>query len=57
MKDQDGPFITKHFYEKLFEKPTIDADVISYALDYAVQALRMNGAPPERWATVIHMGA
>jgi hypothetical protein len=57
MNDQDGPFIAKHFYKKLFEYATIDVDRIPYALDYAVQALRKTGAPPERWATFIHMGA
>jgi hypothetical protein len=56
MNDIDGPFIAKHFYEKLFRKETIDVDAIPYALDYAVTKLRKSGAPPERWATFIHMG-
>jgi hypothetical protein len=57
MRDDDGPFISKHFYEKLFESGTIDVDTVAYALDHAVAALRDSGASPERWATFIHMGA
>jgi hypothetical protein len=57
MKDSDGPFVAKHFYEKLFESETIDTDSISYALDHAVNTLRESGASWERWATFIHMGA
>jgi hypothetical protein len=57
MCDEDGPFVAKHFYEKLFEAQTIDADSVAYALDHAVTALRAKGVPPERWATFIHMGA
>jgi hypothetical protein len=57
MHDEDGPFVAKIFYEKLFESETIDLDSIPYALDDAVTALRMKGVPPERWATFIHMGA
>jgi hypothetical protein len=57
MNDCDGPFVAKTFYKKLFESGTIDLDTIPYALDYAVRALRETGAPPERWATYVHMGA
>jgi hypothetical protein len=57
MHDQDGPYVAKVFYEKLFENNSIDVDAIPYALDYAVSALRTKGVPPERWATFIHMGA
>jgi hypothetical protein len=57
MRDEDGPFVAKHFYEKLFEGNTIGVGVVAYALDDAVRALRAKGAPPERWATFIHMGA
>jgi hypothetical protein len=57
MRDDDGPFISKHFYEKLFESGTIDVDTVAYALDHAVAALRDSGASPERWATFVHMGA
>jgi hypothetical protein len=57
MRDDDGPFISKHFYEKLFESGTIDVDTVAYALDHAVVALRDSKASPERWATFVHMGA
>jgi hypothetical protein len=57
MDDQDGPYIAKRFYEKLLEAEMIDVDAVSYTLDYAVSGLRESGAPPERWATFVHMGA
>jgi hypothetical protein len=57
MSDEDGPYIAKRFYDKLFEKTHIEADDIPYALDHAVTQLRNSGAPPEQWATFIHMGA
>jgi hypothetical protein len=57
MSDQDGPFIAKRFYEKVFESGSIDVDTVAYALDDAVTELRKSGAPPERWATFVHMGA
>jgi hypothetical protein len=57
MKDADGPFVAKHFYERLFANKEITADSIPSALDYAVTELRKSGVSPERWATFIHMGA
>jgi hypothetical protein len=57
MRDEDGPFISKAFYEKLFEGDTITADAIPRALDHAVQKLRHSEASIERWATFIHVGA
>jgi hypothetical protein len=57
MNDRDGPFVARHFYEKLFENKTIGADDIPYALDYAVTELRKTGAAPDRWATFVHIGA
>jgi hypothetical protein len=57
MRDKDGPQIAKLFYKRLFAKEKISLDDIPYALDYAVEELRKTGAPPERWATFIHMGA
>jgi hypothetical protein len=57
MSDDDGPFVTKLFYNKLFEKTEIGVDDIPYALDYAVTELKKSGVPLERWATFIHMGA
>jgi hypothetical protein len=56
MKDRDGPFIAKRFYEKLFENKIIDADAIPHALDHAVTELKKSGTSPERWATFIHVG-
>jgi hypothetical protein len=57
MRDEDGPVISKAFYEKLFEADTITADAIPRALDHAVRKLRESGAPVGRWATFIHVGA
>jgi hypothetical protein len=59
MNDADGPFIAKHFYEKLFtdSEDVISPDAIPSALDYAVSELRKSDVPPERWATFVHMGA
>jgi hypothetical protein len=57
MNDADGPRVAKLFYERLFAEEVITIDTIPYALDYAVAELRKSGAPPERWATFIHMGA
>jgi hypothetical protein len=57
MRDEDGPVISKAFYEKLLEGETITADAIPYALDHAVRRLREAGVPVERWATFIHVGA
>jgi hypothetical protein len=57
MSDVDGPLIAKYFYERLFAEDMITVDAIPYALDYAVTELRKAGAPPERWATFIHVGA
>jgi hypothetical protein len=57
MNDVDGPEVARLFDEKLFEHETLDADAVPYALDHAVAALRKSGAPPERWATFVHMGA
>jgi hypothetical protein len=57
MTDADGPYIAKRFYAKLFENETVDVDSTPYALDHATTALRVSGAPPERWATFVHMGA
>jgi hypothetical protein len=57
MRDEDGPVISKAFYEKLLEGEIIDADAIPYALDHAVRRLRESGASIERWASFIHVGA
>jgi hypothetical protein len=57
MDDVDGPLIARIVYEKLFSMEIIDTDAVPYALDAAVAELRSQGAPPERWATFVHMGA
>jgi hypothetical protein len=56
MHDEDGPKLAAHFYQALFEKETLDLDDIAYALDEAVQELRAQGVPTERWALFMHMG-
>jgi hypothetical protein len=57
MNDDDGPTIAESFYERLYEGETITADAIPRALDHATRTLRERGAPPERWATFMHIGA
>jgi hypothetical protein len=59
MSDADGPQMAKIFYEQLFQKDAVNIspDDVPYALDYAASELRNGGAPPERWATFIHLGA
>ena len=59
MWDQDGPRVAQSVYEAIFPSSSsdgeLDADAIPYALDDAAQALRLQGLPPERWATYIHI--
>jgi hypothetical protein len=57
MRDEDGPAVSKAFYEKLLEGEMITADAIPRALDHAVTKLRESGAPIGSWATFIHVGA
>jgi hypothetical protein len=56
MHDEDGPKLARRFYEALFEKDMLDLDDIAYALDEAVQYLRVQGVPAQRWALFMHMG-
>jgi hypothetical protein len=56
MHDDDGPELARHFYEALFAKDTLDLDDIAYALAEAVQDLRNQGVPAQRWALFMHMG-
>jgi hypothetical protein len=56
MHDEDGSKLARRFYEALFAKDTLDLDDIAYALDEAVQALRNQGLPAQRWALFMHMG-
>jgi hypothetical protein len=55
--DEDGPFVAKEVYRQLLSKDTLELDDIPYALDQAVQKLRIATPSPGRWATYIHMGA
>jgi hypothetical protein len=56
MHDEDGPQLASRFYDALFASEVIDLDDIAYALDDAVQGLRSQGVPAERWAPFMHMG-
>ena len=58
MDDADGPEIAKVVHKRLFEGDGdfLDANIIPYALDEAVDALRKSGVPAARWATYIHVG-
>jgi hypothetical protein len=56
MYDEDGPRLAQRFYEALFKKETLDLDDIAYALDEAIQDLRIQGVPAQRWALFMHMG-
>jgi hypothetical protein len=57
MNDGDGPTVAESFYSTLFQSEVISPDAIPRALDDAVRVLRESGAPPERWATFMHVGA
>jgi hypothetical protein len=46
MGDEDGPQVTKFFYEKLFSKGQMSLDDIPYALDYAVGKLKETVSHP-----------
>jgi hypothetical protein len=56
MHDEDGPNLARHFYQTLFEHERLDLDDIAYALDDAIQKLRIQGVPARRWALFMHMG-
>lgn len=58
MDDVDGPEVAEKVYRSLFsgDGDQLDADVVPYALDDAVRALRVRGASPARWATYVHIG-
>ena len=59
MGDQDGPIISREFYKYMFRKPGNQADFrdSAKALNVAIQALRKNGVPLNRWVLFIHIGA
>jgi hypothetical protein len=56
MHDEDGPKLARWFYEALFRQEALSLDDIAYALDEAVQDLRNQGVPAQRWALFMHMG-
>ncbi|KAI0341882.1 hypothetical protein BDW22DRAFT_1331414 [Trametopsis cervina] len=57
MSDCDGPRVASHLYGQLFaSQEYLDPDVVPYALDEAVQAMRTEGVSSSRWATFIHLG-
>jgi hypothetical protein len=57
MGDEDGPLTARKFYKALFQSYQLEADIIPYAIDTAVLALRAQGVSVERWATFVHLGA
>jgi hypothetical protein len=57
MSDTDGPLVAQWVYETLLEKEMFDLNDVPYALDDAVQRLRAQGVPAQRWATFMHTGA
>lgn len=58
MGDKDGPEVAVCVYKELFATSGeyFDPDTIPYALDAAVQELRLKGCHPSRWATYVHLG-
>jgi hypothetical protein len=56
MHDEDGPELARRFYDALFANEALELDGIAYALDEAVQGLRKQGMPTQRWASFMHMG-
>jgi hypothetical protein len=56
MHDEDGPKLAQRFYQALLEHEQLDLDCIPYALDEAIQSLRRQGVPAQRWALFMHMG-
>jgi hypothetical protein len=57
MNDVDGPDLAEWFYEELMSSEVIDTNAVAYALDGAIQKLRVKTPSPKRWAQFIHMGA
>ena len=58
MSDEDGAFVAKIVYKRLFsgDSPTLDPNDVPYTLDEAVQEMRRRGLPIERWVPFIHLG-
>lgn len=59
MSDKDGPELAQKFYSYMLREGVDCADWRSsaMALHLAVQDMRHQGIPAERWATFIHIGA
>jgi hypothetical protein len=57
MYDSDGPQVAQSVYRAILGKEMFQLDDIPYALDDAVQELRKQGVPANRWATFMHIGA
>ncbi|KAH9485970.1 hypothetical protein JR316_0000031 [Psilocybe cubensis] len=58
MHDEDGPTISKGFYDYMFRNgPMADFKDSAEALNVAVRTMRKNGVPLERWIMFVHIGA
>lgn len=59
MNDADGPIVAETVYRSLYtlSAGSLDQDVVPYALDDAVRALRESGLSASRWASYVHLGA
>ena len=55
--DKDGPEVADDVYAELLQVGKADHTRAAYALHYAVQKLRLSGAPFLAWMPFIHMGA
>ncbi|KIK09675.1 hypothetical protein K443DRAFT_82476 [Laccaria amethystina LaAM-08-1] len=56
MADSDGPLVSKIVYQRLFSEGKPDVTDSAEALHLAVQSLRKQGVPFQRWMPFIHMG-
>src|SRR4051812_29939231 len=56
IKDEDGPKVADEVYAELFKDGKADYTRAPYALHYAIQKLRSDGAPFLSWMPFIHMG-
>jgi hypothetical protein len=59
MRDLEGPQVAEGIYSALFKdrgSEHLDPDDVPYALDDAVQKLRLAGLDPSFWATYVHIG-
>lgn len=54
--DADGPIVSKIVYQRLFSEGKPDVTDSAEALHVAVQSLRKQGVPFQRWMPFIHMG-